>query len=217
MEKPLIQLQKLGLSQKEARLYLVALENGPATIAKLAQKSGLKRGTIYEFLTEMLEKGLLEVSISGKRKLYASVQPQKLKKIIDRQKEILDNLIPDLSMLTSTSPAKPKIKFYEGKEGLVAAYYEMLDLPNGSEVLGFATFEGIYKLFSESAIHTYIKKRVAKKIKQKLIMPTDEYAHNHLNDNKRELRQTLMIPKDKFSITNEINIYQDKVAIISLG
>ncbi len=48
-------------------------------------------------------------------------------------------------------------------------------------------------------------------------MPTDEYAHNHLNDNKRELRQTLMIPKDKFSITNEINIYQDKVAIISLG
>ncbi len=137
MEKPLIQLQKLGLSQKEARLYLVALENGPATIAKLAQKSGLKRGTIYEFLTEMLEKGLLEVSISGKRKLYASVQPQKLKKIIDRQKEILDNLIPDLSMLTSTSPAKPKIKFYEGKEGLVAAYYEMLDLPNGSEVLGF--------------------------------------------------------------------------------
>ncbi len=211
------QLQKLGLSQKEARLYLVALENGPATITKLAQKSGLKRGTIYEFLTEMLEKGLLEVSISGKRKLYASVQPQKLKKIIDRQKEILDNLIPDLSLLTSTSPAKPKIKFYEGKEGLVAAYYEMLDLPDGSEVLGFATFEGIYKLFSEGAINTYIKKRVAKKIKQKLIMPTDEYAHNHLNNNKQELRQTLMIPKNKFSITNEINIYQDKVAIISLG
>ena len=217
MEKPLSQLQKLGLSQKEARLYLVALENGPATIAKLAQKSGLKRGTIYEFLAEMLEKGLLEVSISGKRKLYASVQPQKLKKIIDRQKEILDNLIPDLSLLTSTSPAKPKIKFYEGKEGLVTAYYEILDIPNGSEVLGFATFQGIYKLFSESAIKTYIKKRVAKKIKQKLIMPTDEYAHNHLNDIKRELRQTLMIPKDKFSITNEINIYQDKVAIISLG
>ena len=48
-------------------------------------------------------------------------------------------------------------------------------------------------------------------------MPTDEYAHNHLNDNKQELRQTLMIPKNKFSITNEINIYQDKVAIISLG
>ena len=217
MEKPLSQLQKLGLSQKEARLYLVALENGPATISKLAQKSDLKRGTIYEFLGGMLEKGLLEVSISGKRKLYGAVQPQKLKKIIDRQKEILDNLIPDLSLLTSTSPAKPKIKFYEGKEGLVAAYYEMLDLPDGSEVLGFATFEGIYKLFSESAISTYIKKRVAKKIKQKLIMPTDEYAHNHLNDNKQELRQTLMIPKNKFSITNEINIYQDKVAIISLG
>jgi len=196
---------------------LIALENGPTTIAKLSQKSGLKRGTIYEFLGEMLEKGLLEMTISGKRKLYTGTEPKKLQKIIDRQKEILENLLPDLSLLTSKGSAKPKIRFYEGKEGLLKAYYEILDLPVGSEVLGFATFEGIYKLFPKIAVDSYIKKRVAKKIKEKLIIPSDEFGENHSADNKKEMRETIMIPKSKFSISSEINIYQNKVAITSLG
>lgn len=211
------QLKKLGLSEKEARLYLISLETGPSTISKLAQKSGVKRGTIYEFLDEMIEKGLLEVTISGKRRLYAGVEPKKLQKMIDRQKDILESLIPDLSLMTSANPAKPRIKFYEGKEGILKAYYEILDLPDGSEVVGFATFEAIFNLFPKSAFDNYVKKRVAKKIKQKLIMPADEYAVNHTVDNKKEYRETLLIPKDKFFITNEINIYQNKVAIVSLG
>jgi sugar-specific transcriptional regulator TrmB len=217
MNKPLDLLKKLGLSQKEARLYLISLETGPATIAKLAQKSGLKRGTIYEFLGEMLEKGLLEVNISGKRKLYSGTEPKKLRKMIDRQKDILERLIPDLSLITSIGSKKPKVTFFEGKEGILSAYDEILQLPFNSEVVGFATFEGIYKLFPESAIRQYIKKRVEKNIKQKLIMPTDQYLQNHIEDNKKELRETIMIPRKDFFIENEINIYQNKVAIISLG
>ena len=210
-------LEKLGLSQKEAKLYLVSLEAGPATIAKLAQKSGLKRGTIYEFLDEMLEKGLLEVIIYGKRRLYRGVEPKKLEKIIDRQKEILNSLLPDLALLTSNSQEKPKIRFYEGKSGILAAYYEILDLPSKSEVLGFSTFEGIYKIFPENSINNYIQRRVVKNIRQKLIMPSDKFGENHIADNVNELRETILIPKEKFPITNEINIYQNKVAIISLG
>lgn len=217
MDNPLNLLQKLGLSQKEAKLYLVSLEAGPATIAKLAHNSGLKRGTIYEFLGEMLEKGLLEVTISGKRRLYSGTPPKKLEKIIDRQKEILNSLLPDLSLLSSNSQEKPKIRFYEGRSGILSAYYEILNIPNGSEVLGFSTFESVYKIFTENSISNYIQRRVAKKIRQKLIMPSDKFGHNHIDNNEKELRETIMIPKEKFPITNEINIYQNKVAIISLG
>lgn len=217
INQQLNQLKKLGLSEKEARLYLISLETGPTTIAKLAQKSGVKRGTIYEFLGEMVEKGLLEVTVSGKRRLYCGTEPKKLQKIIERQKDILDKLIPDLSLLTATSPARPKIKFYEGIEGILKAYYEILDLPDGSEVVGFATLGEIYKLFTRNDVDRYVKKRAAKKIKEKLIMPTDEYSESHSQDNKKEWRETLLIPRNKFFITNEINVYQNKVAIVSLG
>lgn len=217
MNSQINSLKKLGLSQKEAQLYLIALESGPASVAKLAQKSGLKRGTIYEFLGEMIERGLLEITISGKRKLYAGVEPKKLQKIIERQKDILESLIPDLSLLGSNSSTKPRIKFYEGREGILKAYYEILDLPDGSEVVGFATLGEIYKLFTKSDVDKYVKKRAAKRIMEKLIMPTDEYAESHSADNKKEWRQTLLVPKNKFPISSEINIYQNKVAITSLG
>jgi HTH-type transcriptional regulator, sugar sensing transcriptional regulator len=210
-------LGKLGLSPKEARLYLISLETGPTSIVKLAQKSGVKRGTIYEFLEEMIEKGLMEIIISGKRRLYRGTDPKNLQKIVDRQKEILDSLVPDLSLLVPDTLEKPKIRFFEGKSGLMAAYYEMLDIPNDSEVVGYTTFEGVYKIFSESAIKSYINRRVVKKIKQKLIIPTDEFMENHISENKNELRETIMVPKKKFPITNEINIYENKVAIFSLG
>lgn len=217
MNNQLSQLKKLGLSQKEAQLYLTSLETGPATVAKLAQKSGLKRGTIYEFLGKMLEKGLLEMTISGKRKLYAGVEPKKLQKIIERQKEILENLLPDLSLLTIGSSAKPKINFYEGREGMLSVFYDILDLPEGSEVLGFATYEGIHKLFSKKEIDVYIKKRAEKKIKQKLIVPTDEFIEERSSDNKKELRETILIPRKNFLIKSDISIYQNKVAIVSLA
>ncbi|MDD5396910.1 MAG: helix-turn-helix domain-containing protein [Candidatus Moranbacteria bacterium] len=217
MNQQLNQLKKLGLSQKEAQLYLVALETGPSTVARLAQKSGLKRGTIYEFLGEMLEKGILEMSISGKRKLYAAVEPKKLSKIIDRQKEILENLLPDLSLLTIGSSAKPKIKFYEGREGMLSVFYDIFELPEGGEILGFATYEGIHNLFSKNEIDAYIKKRAAKKIRQKLIVPTDEHIEQRVSDNKKELRETIMIPRKNFLIKSDISIYQNKVAIVSLA
>lgn len=217
MNEQIKQLEKLGLSRNEARLYLSALEFGPATVAKLSQKSGLKRGTIYEFLHGMLERGLLETSISGKRKLYAGVKPEKLRRTIERQEEILNELLPGLSLMASDSRTKPKIRFYEGKEGMLSVYYEILDLPVGSEVVGFATFEGIYKVFSEREINRYIGKRVKRKIRQKLIMPTETHGRNHSIQNQKELRETVLVPKRKFSIESEINIYENKVAIISLG
>lgn len=217
MNQQLNKLKQLGLSQKEAQLYLIALETGPATVAKLAQKSGLKRGTIYEFLGEMLQKGLLEMTISGKRKLYASVEPKKLHKIIEKQQEILENLLPDLSLLTIGTAAKPKIRFYEGREGMLSVFYDIFELPEGSEILGFATYEGIHKLFSQKEIDVYIQKRAAMKIRQKLIVPTDEHIEQRISDNKKELRETIMIPRKNFLIKSDISIYQNKVAIVSLA
>jgi sugar-specific transcriptional regulator TrmB len=86
------ELQQLGLNEKEARVYVAALEFGPTTIAKIAQKSGIKRTTIYEFLTDMSARGLIVASITGKRTLYSAIGPEGLNKLIDRQQEIMKEL-----------------------------------------------------------------------------------------------------------------------------
>jgi len=46
-------LLQMGLNEKEAKVYLACLELGGATIAEIAEKSGVKRTSIYNFLEEL--------------------------------------------------------------------------------------------------------------------------------------------------------------------
>lgn len=210
-------LKQLGLSEKEVKTYLAALEYGPLTIAQLAKRSGIKRTSVYNFLDEIINRGFLIVSVSGRNKLYSATPPNDLLVILERQRDKVERIIPELLMLSDNSSGpKPRIRFYEGIEGLKKVYDDTLNQPNGSEILAFATFEGVYKTFSESFRKSYLKKRAKEKnIFAKAIIPSDDYSQVHISADKDEMRETIALPKKDFPINNEINIYQDKVAIIS--
>lgn len=211
-------LKQFGLNEKEIKLYLSALENGPSTVIDLSKKSGLKRTNLYNYIDSMVARGFIFPTISGNKKLYEAIKPENLVAIIERQKEKIAEVIPELSLYYLGSGAqKPKIRFYEGKQGILQVYNEILGLPFGSEVLGYATFEGIYELFPPTMIENYIKRRVDKKIKQKLIVPSDKHSQSHFLESRKEMRETVMISKEKFDIKNEINIFGNKLVIISLG
>ena len=216
MNNQIILLKQLGLNEKEAKVYLAALEYGPTTLTKIANKSGIKRTSIYDFIDDMVARGLIISTVLGRRALYAATEPEHLGKLIEKQKEVLSSLIPELSMYKRGSE-KPRIRFYEGKQGVVYVYNEVLKLPSGSEVVGYATFDSIYKIYSKEEIDEYIKARVKKGISQRLIMPNDQCAINHIDKDKNELRENIMIPLKDFPITNEINIFENKVMIVSLG
>ena len=60
-------LNKLGLNQKEANVYMACLELGSGTIKELSEKSGVKRTSIYNFLEELKQKGLITQIQKGKK------------------------------------------------------------------------------------------------------------------------------------------------------
>lgn len=53
---PLQTLRELGLTDKEAELYLASLSLGTASIAGLAKKAELKRPTTYLIVDTLLQK-----------------------------------------------------------------------------------------------------------------------------------------------------------------
>ena len=55
------QLKKLGLTEKEAKLYINALELGSFSVMGIAHKSGIKRPTCYLILDELVKKGLVSI------------------------------------------------------------------------------------------------------------------------------------------------------------
>ena len=50
-------IKNLGLTTKAAKIYLAALELGEASVQQLAQKSRIKRTTLYYILDELVEAG----------------------------------------------------------------------------------------------------------------------------------------------------------------
>lgn len=211
------ELQQLGLNEKEAKVYLAALEFGPTTIAKIAQKSGIKRTTIYEFITDMSARGLIVASITGKRTLYSSIGPEGLNKLIDRQQEIIKNLTPELLLLTKQSPKKPKIRFYEGVEGLKHVFSDTLNQPDGSEILFIAPWAGTLGVLPKAFLDQFIIKRKKHNIKTRSIVPYDKFAEEGKENDAEELRETIIVPEKELPIKAKINIYGNKVAILSFG
>jgi len=210
-------LEQLGLNNKEAKIYLSLLEFGPANITKIAKKSGIKRTTVYSFLNNLKNHGFVVEIINGAVKLYDVADPRELERTIERQKEIVSQITPELFSILEEreEKEKPKVRFYEGIDGIKKVYEDTLDQPIGSEILAYAGFESIYEVVPESFLNSYVKRRVKKKISARGFLPIDNYSKIHIKENKKELRKVIALPADKFPMTNEINIYQNKVAIIS--
>lgn len=86
MDKKIIisRLEKLGLSNYEARAYLAALNQPPLTGYKLSQLSGVPRSRIYETIEKLISKGLL-VFQTGKKNFVSPLDFQSFLSRIEKE------------------------------------------------------------------------------------------------------------------------------------
>ena len=77
-------LEKTGLSEKEARIFIVAVELGVATAYEIAKKAKVKRTTAYAVLDALVDKKLVGVLKKNGKKMYSSVNHGAL---VERGKE----------------------------------------------------------------------------------------------------------------------------------
>src|SRR3989338_419131 len=106
-------LEKLGLSPNESKIYSALLEIGSSTADKISQKAGIHRRTIYDNIEKLLNKGLINFVISGNKKYFEATDPNKLKDIlkekkekIEKQEQILKNILPELILSQKLSKSE---------------------------------------------------------------------------------------------------------------
>lgn len=79
-------LMELGLSLREARIYLALLRKNTFTATEIAKVSGIPRQKIYELLDNLIKKGICVEKI-GKVKRYKAVEPHfAFRSLIDQYK-----------------------------------------------------------------------------------------------------------------------------------
>jgi HTH-type transcriptional regulator, sugar sensing transcriptional regulator len=204
-------LTQLGLNEKEAKIYLACLELGTASILEISKKSDINRATAYYIIDELKKKELIVQTTKKKKKLFIAADPGEIMKIIREKESLLKSIMPDLNALNNISIKKPKIRFYEGDEGMIKVIKDFLTARNG--VVAFADtkeFDAALKYDPD-----IVKKRVKKNIKIKIIFPDTPRAKEWIKTNKQQLRETRYISEKKFPFNTQIYIYDNKVNITS--
>ena len=110
------ELTKFGLSKPEIKIYLYLLEQGLSTPPKIIRATKILRANAYIVLKNLEEKGLIENQPKGKRKLYFAKDPETLLQNLEKRKNTLSEMLPDLHALYKNQKNKPTIKFLYGIE-----------------------------------------------------------------------------------------------------
>lgn len=207
-------LQQFGLSGKKADVYLAALELGSSTAIEISKKAGIKRTTCYDILLDLINDGLISQTQKEKKRLFVGEDPEKIQRNLKNKERLFSEILPQLQSIHNVRGSKPKIRFYEGKEGIKDVYEDTLKY--GGEILGFASYDVIGILGKEWA-QEYLNKRIKKGIYGKGIIPgTDLMVKDFISKDQEQRRSTKVIDPKKYPFSIEINIYgHNKVALMS--
>lgn len=136
-------LVALGLTPRQAQIFLYCQEYGSLSVSRLAQLMEIPRTTIHGYVQEMLQSGFLTCTTHQHGAMYQSVSPDHLILRLREQQEQLEQQIktitdmkPSLLSLSEQQRHLPKVRYYQWRESLEAIYKKFSD----SEV-GFAYFD----------------------------------------------------------------------------
>lgn len=210
-------LIKLGLNEKEAKIYLASLELGETTIQNIAQKSGINRTSVYYVMGHLKEKGLARSLTKRKKTYYYAEDPRKIKEQFDEKNKTIENILPELLSIVNAIDKKPKIKFYEGVEGVKEIYKEILKYPE-QEVISWISETAFFETYSDFFYDYFIPARKKKKIWTRAIIPDNKEMREYKNRETEELRKSKLIPAERYPIKASINLYgKNQISIIAFA
>ncbi|TAK88948.1 hypothetical protein EPO04_02450 [Patescibacteria group bacterium] len=226
MDEQLIsQVEDLGLSNKEARVYVANLMLGPAGVQQIADASGIKRVTTYVILESLVGLGLVSQTSKAKKTLFNAESPENLRRLLDKkeqaikdQKAQLDELLPQLGSLQSMSKESPSVKFYEGAEGIqtvVRSFIAESKEEGIEQIYGISNLDQLYAMFPEVAESESNPDRVSAGIKSKIIYTSVKGPIMASKDDQK-LRQSRYVDPKKYPINGDMAIVGDRVAMVSL-
>lgn len=206
-------LKKLGFSDKESKIYLACLELGAGTVIEISRNADITRGSTYDILEEMLEKGMVSKIHKDKHMVFSAVDPEVLMKNYKDRLRDFEMALPELKGLFHKR-SRPRVRYFEGLDGIKRVYEDTLtattDLLNYSNTREILSHWPTYN-------DDYVKLRTQKGIFLRGIAQHDEYGEKLRKDDRRFHREFRLLPPVDFKFTNEINIYDNKVAIVSFS
>lgn len=214
-------LEEIGLSEKEAKIYLALLQVDRDTIPDLAKKTEINRTTVYPVLESLQKKGLVSEVHEGKKVSYVAAPPERLETYVERQRVLfeekskrLKDVIPQIKSIQRESGERPVVKYFEGRDGAISAYEEFYSFDPNKEETGYFIFNRdlLQSTFTQEEIAKFLKIRIGKEV-----IPVSVYNFSEGEYSFTTPGMRVRIDEKKFPIHCDISIIEDRIVVTNLG
>jgi sugar-specific transcriptional regulator TrmB len=213
-------LKQFGLEDKELTVYMALLEVGESALVPIAKRAVMPPMTVKYILEKLRDKDFLSIVKKNTRFLYIPYSPQKLLAILRKKRDVIDQEIkhveenlPELNRHLSFGVFAPKVRFF-GHYEIRKIYEEILDEPI-DEILWIGDVEKIESVVGDAYLKQWIRRRIAKKIKTRVIRVLSGEVNDPTYNTKTGFLRKIYHTPDGFESPSHIIIYGDHVAIIT--
>ena len=207
-------LHEFGLSDKEIKIYIAALEIGPGLAADISRKADIQRELTYVILKRFEKKGVINHTIKDSKKHFEAIDPGNLLKKVDEKRYLLEKALPKLNALKKKKKVlRPTSETFDGVEGIKTIFNKILrffeDYKGEKIMMGYGS-AGRFEEFLRWSLPHFIEKRIKAGIKFKAV-----YNKTKKGIEKKKLpsAQIKFLPKE-FESPSFYLIYPNHVAII---
>lgn len=212
------ELTKIGLSDKEAKVYLATLELGQSSVQEIGKKAEVNRATTYVILNSLITKGLASTYSKDKKTYFMAESPDNVITVLELQKKALEEkqkhiqeLLPQLKTIYNKQEDKPVVRFFEGIDGLRSMVNEQMS--SSTKLLrGIFSMDDLADVYSNDEINKAYGDRLQKK---QIVKAIYTYKNKVLGPDEPG-DERIKIPEDKFPIKCDIAIFDNKIRIASL-
>jgi sugar-specific transcriptional regulator TrmB len=137
-------LLSLSLNHLEATLYLYLAENTPSSALFLSRTLAIPRTSIYDTLTRLIEKGLVERVVRDKSTQYKASPLSQFDSFITSEQEKITTMTSSLKALQSQLKTRvgelknTEVRYYQGAEGMRQMVWNCLRAKG--EIVGYSVF-----------------------------------------------------------------------------
>ena len=206
-------LNRLGLQDKKAKVYLACLELGSAAASDIATRAGIQRTTVYEILDFLGQKGLVSSTPKGHGTVFSAESPDHLQKLLHDQERMLQKAMPELQTFFNAGKPRPKVRFYEGIEGVRTVFLDTITTKEG-RLRAILSIADLHEFIGAQWFDDYTNQRIASGNKLFVIRSESREVGGIYPSSTKDNRELRLAPRGmEFALTQYL--YDNKVALIS--
>ncbi len=211
--KTISTLTNIGLTNRQARVYLACLESGPSSIQELSKKLQFARSSCEATLEQLHKKGFISVYKHKTVRRYSPEDPRNLARVEAEKSRLFQDALPQLLGSYLKNKTIPTVRMYAGKDGMNIVLEEILS--EADALYGFGSVDDLYNTLGDT-FPEFTKRRIQKKIPVKIILKDTPRARQRQKIGQQELREVRLI-RDVGNFTNLLFMWKSKIALFSFG